>query len=379
MKSLKKVIVLGLMLCFVVSFFIGCSSNDITISYNHVYDASIESKLLPKNSQQKVEKNSKFLGLKPRNGLKPVEYRVYENETEFSNLYLNQIITENIKIVVVWNDEENNKEEYKDFNSVITKLRLLEEISEKYNTEKSSDKNANLRAMQYIRQKRYSGLAWSVIAGNLEKDFNQYVLDNQPENANLQSLQDIDKLIAPKTKEEIDFVHLIAVVNVILNSEFINSTNTDLASWGGDICQLAIQLKQTGLTGNELQEKAGELFNNKTSSFSCYDLLADIDAYNIINIYYLLGNNSVSETMEQYYTLGNSDLRNTMFIKLLLPDLNLEGEQEEIKTTLKETLKARLDSNMLISVWCSTQGEPYANITVQVDACLNEFINYLIG
>jgi len=380
MKKLKgtiSIIIVGLLL--IPSFMFLYKLNKITITYKHISEEGSEILNLPSASTQIVVKNSVFEGFNAVTGLRPVEYRIYESNTEFKNLYLNQTLTEDTTIVVVWQDEEINKQKYQNFDYLIKQIERLEEISQKYNEENNSTKNATLRAMQYIKQKRYDGFAWTILAGNLETDFNAYVLNNQPKGANVDGLPNQGNIVDPKTNKEIDFVHLAAVINVLLNSKSEGKVNGDLASWGGDLCQLAIELKQTGLSGDDLQKKAYELFNGKNSSFSSSDLLADIDAYNILNLQSSLNSNSLSETIKQYYLLGNSNLRNTNYIKLVFPDLDMQGGKSKVKNDFKAMLKSRLNSNLLINIWCSTQGERYSALGEYIDMCINAMVNYFIG
>ena len=332
---------------------------------------------LPKGYKVKIDKDSLFTGLEETNGLMPVEYRVYSSTTEYKNLYLNQKITENVSITVVWNNSTYNQAEYQNFDKIINKIKTLEEISLRYNQEKGSTEDANLRVLKYIKEVRYNGIAWNVLVGSLDSDFIQYVKDNQPSDMDLSSLQQTEFLTDPKTKENVDFLHMIAVVNVILKCGFENYTNVDLASWGGDICQLAIQLKRTGLSGSALQAKADELFNgDANSSFSRYDVLANVDAFNIANLYFNLGNSTISSVLEQYYKLSSTHYRNTIYLQKALPEIYENNEICVTKDEFKQILISRVDNNNLINFWSTTLGESYSTLTEQVRVSVNSFADY---
>lgn len=362
-----------------VPFFNSCKSNYLTLTFTNITENSkISISDLPIEKQQKVKINSLFKGLPAQNNLIPVEYRTYVNDTVYENIYINQKLTKNLNIEVVWDYEANYLTEYQTFNSLIAKIKMLEELSIQYNEEKGLETDAMVRVLQYIRAKKYSGMAWNTVGGSVESAFNQYVEQNQPVNINLSELQYLGKFTNPKTKEEIDFIHLMAVLNVILKGDNKNIAYKDLASWGGDICQLAIELKKTSLTGSELQVKANEMFNNKTSTFSCYDLLADIDAYNLASLYYKLEKNSISDTLEQYYKLGSYQNRNTTYLKYCFPEIFEDDETNPTKVEFINHMLERLNSNTLIGLWCYTEGYPYPSLSEQISASLTAFANYFM-
>ena len=136
-----------------------------------------------------------------------------------------------------------------------------------------------------------------------------------------------------------------------------------------------MQLKNSGETGEQLQTAANNSFNSQGSSFSCYDLLADIDAYNISNLYYNSKNQTIADVIKQYYMLSNLNTNNTTYIKLVFPEL----ETTATTTELKQMIINRLNSNLLINLWCTTSGASYGSLTEQIEACANAFADHFIG
>lgn len=360
-----------------------CSKNKVNISYSHItLNNSISINELPRESQQKVEPGYIFKSFSETNNLKPIEYRVYTTESEFKNIYPSQTISENTSIVVVWDKADYNQEIYNNLNSIIEKIKKLEEISNEYNKEKNSTKDATLRVLQYIRQARYVGFEWGIVAGTMESDFASYVQQHQGE-INLQSLQSIQYFTSPKTKpnknNDVDFVHMLAVVNVLLYGSLENISCNDLASWGGDICQLAIELKDTGFTGTELQEYADNMFNNTTSSYSCYDVLANADAFAIAKLHKDLNQQSIATTFEYYYKLTNLDKRNENFLKIAFPEVYENNNTSFTQQDLADIVYDRVNNNSLIGVWCLKQGLDINSLNSQLKACALSFAKYYLS
>jgi len=371
------------MLCVFVPSLSACFKKKISISYSHItLNNSISINDLPKDSQVSVEPGYSLKALSVTKNLKPVEYRVYTSDTEFKNIYPSQIINENTSIVVVWENENYNLQIYNDLDTIINKIKRLEEISNSYNQEKNSTKDATLRVLQYIRQARYVGFEWGVVAGTMESDFSSYVQQHQGE-FNLQSLQTIQNFTSPKTKpnknNDIDFVHMLAVVNVILYGDLENFGYNDLASWGVDMCQLAIELKNTELTGSELQAQADSMFNNTTSSFSCYDVLANSDAFAIAKLHKELNQPSLATTFEYYYKLTNFDKRNENFLKIVFPELYENNNTDTTQQDLADIVYERVTNNTLIGVWCFKQGIDIDSLTTQLYASASSFAKYYLS
>ena len=210
------------------------------------------------------------------------------------------------------------------------------------------------------------------MGGTIESDFEKFVAYN---NSNLKSLQNIEYIYNPFSKEKIDFIHLIAIINVISKGGINNTLSNDMAGWGGDLCQLALELKNTGLTGTELQEKANQLFGAEVSTFSSQDLLADLDAVNIANIYLNNQNKSISQSIKEYYRSVNTDKRKADVIKATFSEFK---NQDTLKSTEEITslIITRLSKNSLISIWCSRNGISIKNNAEIFNSCAIAFAKY---
>lgn len=346
------------------------ASNNITININN----------LPQTPSKVVAKDSLLQEIPSTDLYKPEEYRVYLNSSSYTKFDLNQKITESVKITVMWETiiPTELTEEEKEFYDLILKLKKLENISKDYNTEKGLTVDPNIRALQYIRQARYNDDEWNMFGGTMESDFAEYVLNNQG-SYDLQSLQTLQTLNNPFANEKIDFVHMMAIINVFAKGSITNTTN-DIVGWGGDLCQLVLELKGKNLTGTALQAKAYELFGAENSTFSTQDLLADLDAFSIMLIYNQNSDSkSISEAVKEYY-LNYTSYRKQIALSILFPDA-FDSSTSQIKFTQEELANAiitRLSGNMAVQLWCMRNGLNFTNDAGTFYAAAMAFAKYLI-
>ncbi len=103
--------------------------------------------------------------------------------------------------------------------------------------------------------------------------------------------------------------------SVACNLTLGKNYSKDLCSWLGDLQTFAADINKSeaqinGLknyTINEGHIDFNNYVNNISSSFSSGDLLADIDAMNIVKLFIEGTNNSLSEAMNAYYTVMQND------------------------------------------------------------------------
>lgn len=335
---------------------------------------------LPVIGNQIVNVNSQFAGVENTDDFEVVAYRIYKTESFYTNIYGSEIITSNLNIKVVWDKVEEPIASETAFEELIGKIEKLENISKQYNIDKNSTNDAQVRVLQYLRQARYSGFTWNLVGGTMENDFTQYVLDNQGED-DLSSLQTLEYFTIPKTNKQVDFVHMMAIMNVAIKSGASNTVYNDLVGWGGDLCQLAVELKGKNLTGSAIQESAYNLFNNTSSSFSCYDLTADLDAINVVSLYERLNSNkSISYAMKEYYKGLTTNQRKTDFLSIQFADYfdNTTGKITKTQAETASIILDRLSGNGLITYWCSQNGVNFTNDAEEFTACAMAFAKYFI-
>lgn len=310
-----------------------------------IYGQNIDASDMPVIEHKIVDKDSVFLGVEDYEKYVVSEYRIYYGNDIYSTINVGDKITQSTTITIVWENAEEKTEEQKQFEQLLKKINKLEEISVKYNNEFSSENNAFKRVFQYIRATRYNTTQWNLLGGTIEQDFMQYVQDNQGE-FNLQSLQNLDYFIIPSTKEKVDFVHMMAIINVVVANGIDANSPNDLVGWGGDFCQLVAQIKPLNLTGEQLKQKANELLGNDVSTFGAQDICADFDAINISSIFIQMQTKSISVAMKQYYNNFVKSTRNSDFLK------NAFAETYTSENTLAAAFTERLTNNLYISMWC---------------------------
>ena len=94
------------------------------------------------------------------------------------------------------------------FNSLLSRVAELENLSDSYNQE-----NSTLRCLIYIRSGKYNSNEWTTIGGEIDYDFSAYVVSNQIKD--ISGLKNLDNFIIPSTLEKVDFVHMFATINVV--------------------------------------------------------------------------------------------------------------------------------------------------------------------
>ena len=105
--------------------------------------------------------------------------------------------------------------------------------------EKSSTKSLNELTLGFIRQGKYDDTQWTLVGGSVPKDLLTYIQaqDTKHKTKTLEC-RTYGDILLPSNKK-IDFVHLFAVMN---GMDFLPSSST-LVGWGGDLAQLAQDLK----------------------------------------------------------------------------------------------------------------------------------------
>lgn len=249
-----------------------------------------------------------------------------------------------------------------EFESLITRLTKLEEIS--YNYDSS---NAELNMMRYLRSVKYNDAAWSLVGGAVSNDFIEEVKEKQG-NFNLEALRYINTFTVPLTNEKVDFRHMFAVMNVAFSN---NQEYTDLSSWGGDLIDLINNYKNSTLTGSALINSIKIAFNGTSASgFDREDVCADFDGINIIKLY---KNNSFSlaQSVSYYYSsLTNENRINSFKTTTFTESYSSFNEFVAV-------VKNRLLTNSYIAYLARTKNLDLAAKSHIVDACVQVFAEYI--
>lgn len=325
------------------------------LTFESIFDSgSISTEDLPKINSIIVNQNSEFSGAVNTSKLHAKEYRVYYSDSLYNTIQVGQKIQNSQKITIVWETNVSLSEDEINFNLLISKVKLLEDISKEYN---SSD--YKIRAMQFIRSKRYNSATWNLFGGEPDDTFSEYVKQHQGSN-DLFALQDIDTIKIPLTDVQVDFVHMIYTINAIIKNGLSSQSVADLCGWGGDICQLVVETKNvqySNLSGLQLEM---DLRFNGSSSFGSADLQADMASINIAKLYLDAPDISISSLISQYFKTTTQESQKEQF--LINANLNSYNSAD----TMAQAMVSRLSSNFAITTWCA-QPQNNVNFTAQAN------------
>lgn len=233
--------------------------------------------------------------------------------------------------------------------STIKTIQQVEEIERKTIEiiENRSNETINQSVMAVIRKNKYGHsstgvekLVWDAYVGSLPLNWIVYIKANQ-------WWDDIFKELTWEFKEpisgdDIDFIHLVAVIDVFYTQSDIDSDYEKyydaLLSWGGDLLTMAYSGEPSFHLGTE-----------RSSYFSREDYLADIDGVNIAKLM-KDENLLLSEALHEYYSTnlvndrsllfkafyGGDDLAYQFFREFIL----LEGDGTEAFTKFLATFKS---------------------------------------
>jgi len=211
------------------------------------------------------------------------------------------------------------------FDAAMANLKILESYISQYKTEKSSTLSLNQLILGFIRQGKYDDTTWTLVGGNVPKDLLTYIQDQDVKH-NTKSLEcrSYGDILLP-TNKKFDFVHLFAVMN---GMDFLPSSST-LVGWGGDLAQLAQDLKNNFKDTTDLDKLIVEAkkFLGIKGQFGEGDLNADIDAPLILRKKKL--GTTFAATLQNYYANGEYLAKIRNFVSLTFPEVKSKEELRE--------------------------------------------------
>ena len=211
------------------------------------------------------------------------------------------------------------------FDAAMANLKILESYISQYKTEKSSTLSLNQLILGFIRQGKYDDATWTLVGGNVPKDLLAYIQDQDAKHST-KSLEcrSYGDILLP-TNKKFDFVHLFAVMN---GMDFLPSSST-LVGWGGDLAQLAQDLKNNFKDTTDLDKLIIEAkkFLGIKGQFGEGDLNADIDAPLILRKKKLGA--TFAATLQNYYANGEYKAKIRNFVSLTFPEVKSKEELRE--------------------------------------------------
>lgn len=244
-----------------------------------------------------------------------------------------------------------------------SKLREIENFAKSYEASRAQY-TTNVLITQYIRNNRYSGLAWDGMGGEVDTNFVAYVNENKTQT--LFGTNDTFK--DPVTGCDIDFVHQIATMNVYFYDE--PDIFDAYAGWAGDLCTVLKQVYEYNVdnescTKDEMVAYAKSLIGSTegNSTMDMSDLIADVDAANISDL--MTEDSSLSDTMFSYY-YGEGD--NTCHNRFALFKAHLEKIYES------DYIRKRDNQEKIYAVAIDFLGGRGCNLVFS-----QAYANYIIG
>lgn len=199
----------------------------------------------------------------------------------------------------------------------LSNLKILESYISQYKTEKSATQSLQHLILAFIRLGKYSDSTWTIVAGSVPKDLYDYVKAKDAQhNTKALNCRSYGDIILP-TDKKIDFVHLFAVMNGMDYSP----SDAALVGWGGDLAQLAQDIKNNFKNINDLDKLIVEAkkYLGVKGQFGEGDLNADIDAPIILKM--KKSSITFADTIQRFYDSGDYKNKVKDFAKIIFPDL----------------------------------------------------------
>ena len=245
-------------------------------------------------------------------------------------------------------------------------LSTLETYAEVYHNSHKYSTSKELLVLKYIRtaNSSYTSSVWTLIAGDAETDFENYVAEQDSINGtSAASLKKLGTLALPNG-DTIDAVHMFATMNMIARGQ------GDLGGWAGDICDLLYYKMQyissSDYTFDELTEMASGYLGTGGSGFDINDIRSDLDALNISKLY----KSSYADCIRSYY----SDLTNYQRVESFLT--NRFPSTVQTRDELRKSAYSGYQSTYMsiLEISRNISGNAFAN---QRKACCYAFADYL--
>ena len=202
----------------------------------------------------------------------------------------------------------------------LSNLEILESYIEEYKSSSGDSTSVDQLLLSYIREAKYSGLTWQIVAGSCPEDLVSFITSKDEEqNTTVSSVRSYGEITIP-SNEKIDFIHLFAVMNGIIYAGNFNGDTSNLVGWGGDLAQLFQDIQgATDKTVENLIILAREYLGKK-GGFGSADLITDLDAPIIVNLRKNNGESYASVMRDYYYSEEcqlNKRVKN--FVNLVFP------------------------------------------------------------
>lgn len=265
-------------------------------------------------------------------------------------------------------DNENEK--------LFSEVAKLERYAKEYISLNGSSLTSTELTFQYLRRNRYNDTKWNTLLGVIDNEFVTYV-----DSKGGIDIESHDSIIESKTFKNIDFIHLIAVLNCYykygdtVKLMGIYDVSSDYSGWAGDLLTYLEEITNYRINNsitekNTLLDYSNSLLGTKRdSSFSSEDIYADLDA---INLYKSndLDLSNLSEALTKYYYTEESNFN---YLNRVASSRNYIGtDAASIKTKALTMLKNSVVQNFLVNGLA-------AKVTdLDYEVVADSFVNYML-
>lgn len=275
-------------------------------------------------------------------------------------------VTSDVTVYAIWQKKTSTDAVENAYLDTLAKISELEYMAELYKKQYGNALSSKSMTLAYIRSTKYNSLQWNFLAGTNLTTFDNFV-NNTSKTLDLSTLKSLDYL--EKTSDEkIDFVHMMATLNMFTTSSF--TINSDLGGWGGDLVQLINEIKNATGSVNDLNNLAVSKLASTSSSFNINDVLADLD---VVSIYSILKteNCSIAKAIDTYYNQTPLNRKQLFKTKVF-------GTASTIEE-LAPIIKSRIVGNQLIKILMNNYEIEYSTThSDHLDACCFAFARYLL-
>lgn len=236
------------------------------------------------------------------------------------------------------------------YDAAIANLNTLESYIQEYQSSSGDTTSLDQLLLSYIREGKYTGLEWSIVAGSCPEALVSYITTkDQEKGTNVAALRSYGSIETP-SGDKIDFVHLFAVMNGVEYGNSFTSEGAGLVGWAGDLAQLFQDISSFRGTVEELVAKAREYLGIK-GQFGLEDLVSNLDAVVIWDNRRKNTGVSYGKIFDDYYSTGECVDRVKNFVKLSYPEID-----EMDKNKFRQNVYKYYSGNSLIKILECTYG-----------------------
>jgi len=263
-----------------------------------------------------------------------------------------------------------------DYETFLSNLKALEDYAAAYAGEHPASDPAWLVA-NFIRagEERFSGAAWTQLAGAEDTAFSAYVREQEEAyNASASDKRNVMGLrnlvpFAVTGGETMDMAKLFALVAAGLHTDAAD--REAVAGWASDLADLMARADSKGITGTveEMAQTIRTELLQKDAAFSRTDYLADLDGVRILD--QVKAGGSIHDTLKSFYAASpTEEARAAYFLAQRMGGVSSRGD-------IRDRIFAAYTGNALAAAWESSHSFAAEDLSDLRRACCYAFADQL--